>query len=86
MLILLLLFGLSSLILGSEELSMYPVIMPMIVPAKNEVYLCTSVDLSQTNKTYWIRGFEPKVKNPRIHHMVRDIRACTTTKSRYIFF
>ena len=28
-----------------EELSIYPVIMPMIVPAKNEVYLCTSVDL-----------------------------------------
>ena len=67
---------LPSLILGSadsEELSIYPVIMPMIVPAKNEVYLCTSVDLSQTNKTYWIKGFEPKVKNPRIHHMVSGV-------------
>ena len=72
-LILLLQCCLPLLVLGSadsEELSIYPVIMPMIVPAKNEVYLCTSVDLSQTNKTYWIKGFEPKVKNPRIHHMV----------------
>ena len=67
------------LVLGSadsEELSIYPIIMPMIVPAKNEVYLCTSVDLSQTNKTYWIKGFEPKVKNPRIHHMVRERYNC----------
>ena len=53
----------------SEELSIYPIIMPMIVPATDEVYLCTSIDLSQTNKTFWVRGFEPKVNNPRIHHM-----------------
>ena len=75
-LILLLKCCLPLLVLGSadsEELSIYPVIMPMIVPAKNEVYLCTSVDLSQTNKTYWIKGFEPKVKNPRIHHMVSRV-------------
>ena len=52
-----------------EELSIYPIIMPMIVPAKNEVYLCTSVDLSQTNETFYIRGFDPKVNNGRIHHM-----------------
>ena len=75
-LILLLKCCLPLLVLGSadsEELSIYPVIMPMIVPAKNEVYLCTSIDLSQTNKTYWIKGFEPKVKNPRIHHMVSRV-------------
>ena len=52
-----------------ENLSIYPVIMPMIVPAKNQVYLCTSVDLSQTNKTFWIRGFEPRVSDGNIHHM-----------------
>ena len=51
-----------------ENLSIYPVIMPMVVPARNEVYLCTSVDLSQTNETFWIRGFEPRVSD-NIHHM-----------------
>ena len=79
LILLLLQFCMPLLVLGSadsEELSIYPVIMPMIVPAKNEVYLCTSIDLSQTNKTYWIKGFEPKVKNPRIHHMVRERYNC----------
>ena len=51
-----------------ENLSIYPVIMPMVVPARNEVYLCTSVDLSQTNETFWIRGFEPRVSD-NVHHM-----------------
>ena len=51
-----------------ENLSIYPVIMPMIVPAKNQVYLCTSVDLSQTNETFWVRGFEPRTSD-NIHHM-----------------
>ena len=51
-----------------ENLSIYPVIMPMIVPAKNEVYLCTSIDLSETNETFWIRGFDPRVSS-HIHHM-----------------
>ena len=27
---------------NQENLSIYPVIMPMVVPARNEVYLCTS--------------------------------------------
>ena len=54
-----------------EELSVYPIIMPMVVPSKNEIYLCTSVDLSQTNETFWIRGFEPRVsKSHRVHHMI----------------
>ena len=52
-----------------ENLSIYPVIMPMIVPAKNEVYLCTSIDLSETNETFWIRGFDPRVSNGYVHHM-----------------
>ena len=51
-----------------ENLSIYPVIMPMVVPARNEVYLCTSVDISQTNETFWIRGFEPRVSD-NVHHM-----------------
>ena len=51
-----------------ENLSIYPVIMPMIVPARNEVYLCTSVDLSKTNETFWIRGFDPRV-SANVHHM-----------------
>ena len=53
---------------NQENLSIYPVIMPMVVPARNEVYLCTSVDLSQTNETFWIRGFEPRVSD-NVHHM-----------------
>ena len=52
-----------------EELSIYPIIMPLIVPAQNEVYLCTSIDLSQTNETFYIRGFEPRVTDGKIHHM-----------------
>lgn len=60
-----------------ENFSLYPVIMPMIVPAKDEVYLCTSVDLSSTNETFYIRGFEPRVSNGRIHHMAL---AGSTTK------
>ena len=53
---------------NQENLSIYPVIMPMVVPARNEVYLCTSVDLSQTNETFWVRGFEPRVSD-NVHHM-----------------
>ena len=56
--------------LEAENLSVYPIIMPMVVPSKNEVYLCTSVDLSQTNDTFWIRGFEPRVSKSRVHHMI----------------
>ncbi len=54
---------------ASEKLSTYPLIMPRIVPAKDEVYLCTYADLSQTNETFWIRGFEPKTAPGKIHHM-----------------
>lgn len=60
-----------------ENLSIYPIIMPMVVPAKDEVYLCTSVDLSSTNETFFVRGFEPRVSNGRIHHMAL---AGSTTK------
>ena len=46
---------------------MYPVIMPRVFPAVEEVYLCTMVDLSQHN-TAWIRGFHPKVNSEVVHH------------------
>ena len=49
-----------------EMLSIYPLIMPRLVPAKNEVYLCTYADLSQTNETFWIRGFDPKITNGNV--------------------
>ena len=55
---------------SKEELSVYPIIMPMVVPSKNEIYLCTSIDLSQTNETFWIRGFEPRVSKSNVHHMI----------------
>ena len=55
---------------AKEELSVYPIIMPMVVPSKNEIYLCTSIDLSQTNETFWIRGFEPRVSKSNVHHMI----------------
>lgn len=55
---------------GQEELSVYPIIMPMVVPSKNEIYLCTSIDLSATNETFWVRGFEPRVSEARVHHMI----------------
>ena len=58
-----------SLLRSEESLSIYPAIMPMVVPSQDEVYLCTSIDLSQTNETFWVRGFEPKVSQDRIHHM-----------------
>ena len=67
----------------TEELSIYPIIMPMIVPAQNEVYLCTSIDMSQTNKTFWIRGFEPKVTNPRIHHMALAASSTRPPKTQF---
>ena len=51
-----------------EKLSIYPIIMPLVTPSQNEVYLCTSVDVSKGN-SFWIRGFEPKVNNRVVHHM-----------------
>ena len=27
------------------------------------------MDLSQTNETFWIRGFEPRISEGNIHHM-----------------
>jgi peptidylglycine monooxygenase len=67
----------------AEQLSIYPVIMPMIVPAQNEVYLCTSIDLSQTNETFWIRGFEPRVTDGRIHHMALAGSVLEPPKTRF---
>ena len=55
---------------NEERLFLYPVIMPLVIPSVNEVYLCTSVDVSNDDKTsFWIRGFEPKVQNRIVHHM-----------------
>jgi peptidylglycine monooxygenase len=53
-----------------EDLGLYPVIMPRVVPSSEEVYLCTMVDVSQYNGTIWIRGFHPKVNVNSIHHMI----------------
>ena len=56
--------------LEDEKLFIYPVIMPLVTPSKNEVYLCTSVDVSKDEEnSFWIRGFEPKVNNRVVHHM-----------------
>ena len=53
-----------------ERLFLYPVIMPLVIPSVNEVYLCTSVDVSNDDKTsFWIRGFEPKAEQRIVHHM-----------------
>ena len=53
-----------------EKLFLYPVIMPLVTPSVNEVYLCTSVDVSNDAKnSFWIRGFEPKVQNRIVHHI-----------------
>ena len=55
---------------NEERLYLYPVIMPLVFPTVNEAYLCTSVDVSNDDKTsFWIRGFEPKVQNRIVHHM-----------------
>ena len=56
--------------LDDEKLFIYPAIMPLVTPSKNEVYLCTSVDVSKDeDNSFWIRGFEPKVNNRVVHHM-----------------
>ena len=56
--------------LSDEKLFIYPAIMPLVTPSKNEVYLCTSVDVSKDeDNSFWIRGFEPKVNNRVVHHM-----------------
>ena len=52
-----------------ETLSLYPVVMPLIMPSKNEVYLCTAVDVSEFKMSFWIRGFEPHVDNSTVHHI-----------------
>ena len=49
--------------------SVYPVIMPRVFPAVEEVYLCTMVDLSK-HETVWIRGFHPKVNSKVVHHAI----------------
>ena len=55
---------------NEENLSIYPVIMPLVTPTRNEVYLCTTVDVSNFKEnSFWIRGFEPKVNNRVVHHM-----------------
>ena len=44
--------------------------MPLVTPSQNEVYLCTTVDVSKDKEnSFWIRGFEPKVNNRVVHHM-----------------
>ena len=48
---------------------LYPVIMPRVFPAVEEVYLCTMVDLSQ-HDSVWIRGFHPKVNSKVVHHAI----------------
>ena len=52
-----------------QELFLYPVVMPLVIPSINEVYLCTAVDVSYENMSFWIRGFEPRVNNGIVHHM-----------------
>ena len=55
-----------------ESLFLYPIIMPSVIPLVNEVYLCTSVDVSSDGSLgkFWIRGFEPKVNHRTVHHMI----------------
>ena len=53
-----------------QRLFLYPIVMPLVLPSINEVYLCTSVDVShEDNTSFWIRGFEPRVNSGIIHHM-----------------
>ena len=55
-----------------ESLFLYPIIMPSVIPLVNEVYLCSSVDVSSDGSVgnFWIRGFEPKVNHRTVHHMI----------------
>ena len=53
-----------------NDLFIYPVVMPLVMPSINEVYLCTTVDVSQGNTSFWIRGFEPRVDSGTVHHMI----------------
>ena len=46
-----------------------PVIMPRVVPSRDEVYLCTAVDVSQSDGEFWVRGFEPRANMRNVHHM-----------------
>ena len=48
---------------------LFPVLMPRVFPAVEEVYLCTMVDLSQ-HDAVWIRGFHPKVNTKVVHHAI----------------
>ena len=52
-----------------EQLSVYPVLMPRVVPSHDEVYLCTVVDVSAADSAFWVRGFEPRASMRNVHHM-----------------
>ena len=62
-------FILSNIISLAHFLGLYPILMPQVFPALEEVYLCTMVDFSD-HATFWIRGFHPKVNSKIVHHAI----------------
>ncbi|XP_023320564.1 peptidylglycine alpha-hydroxylating monooxygenase isoform X2 [Eurytemora carolleeae] len=46
----------------------FPLRMPEVRPTRNEVYLCSAVEIG-TKGRYWVRGFKPVVIPGTMHHM-----------------